>query len=66
VVDGSPILADAEAPDWARLVLVVRNGQVLEAHEIGGPQAGDFGYYLAPPQRAHDLDALFIARETAP
>lgn len=63
IVEGSGILAGARLPDWARLVLVVRDGQVLESDEVGPLRAGDFCYFLAPPRRAHDLDALFVARE---
>ena len=66
VVEGSPILEGAAPPDWARLVLVVRDGQVLEADAVGSLRARDFCYYLAPPRRAHDLDELFVARESAP
>jgi hypothetical protein len=32
---------------------------------VGPLRARDFCYFLAPPRRAHDLDALFVARETA-
>lgn len=66
VVEGSPILAGTRLPAWARLVLVVRDGQVLESDEVGALRAADFCYFLAPPRRAHDLDALFVAREPAP
>ena len=65
VVEGSPILSGARLPGWARLVLVVRDGQVLESDEVGPLGAGDFCYFLAPPRLAHDLDALFVAREPA-
>jgi cell volume regulation protein A len=63
VVEGSPILTGARLPDWARLVLIVRDGHVLESDEVGSLRGGDFCYFLAPPRRAHDLDALFVARE---
>jgi cell volume regulation protein A len=65
VVEGSPILEDSRLPGWARLVLVVRDAQVLESGEVGQLRAGDFCYFLAPPRRAHDLDALFVARDPA-
>jgi cell volume regulation protein A len=65
IVEGSPIIAGAPLPGWARLVLVVRGGQVLESDEVGPLRARDFCYFLAPPRRAHDLDALFVAREPA-
>jgi len=65
VVDGSLILGRSDPPEWARLVLVVRDGHVLEAGTAGQVRAGDYIYFLAPPDRAHQLDALFTARDSA-
>jgi cell volume regulation protein A len=64
VVAGSPILAGSRPPDWARLTLVIRDGQVLESADSGSLRDGDFVYFLAPPRRAHDLATLFAMRES--
>ncbi len=50
-------------PRWARLVLVVRKGQVLTPEEAGVLHNGDYAYLLAPPQRVHRLDPLFMVEE---
>ncbi|WP_341989841.1 potassium/proton antiporter [Azorhizobium sp. AG788] len=50
-------------PPWARLVLVVRKGQVLTPEEAGVLHNGDYAYLLAPPQRVHRLDPLFMVEE---
>jgi cell volume regulation protein A len=65
VVEGSSILGGSELPEWARLVLVVRDGRVLEAGSAGRLRAGDYSYFLAPPGKAHQLDSLFVARDPA-
>lgn len=64
---GYPIGPDSRAlgvstlPDWARRVLVVRGNEVLESHEAGDFQAGDYAYFLAPPLRVNRLDRLFAS-----
>lgn len=64
---GYPIGPDSRAlgvsslPEWARRVLVVRDNHVLESHEAGDFQAGDYAYFLAPPLRVKRLDRLFAS-----
>ncbi|MDX6748259.1 potassium/proton antiporter [Geminicoccaceae bacterium 1502E] len=53
----------ASLPRWARLVLVVREGAILDAAEAGELRPGDYGYFLAPPERAHRLDRLFALED---
>ncbi|MFG1428226.1 potassium/proton antiporter [Roseixanthobacter glucoisosaccharinicivorans] len=50
-------------PDWARMVLVVREGKVLGPEEAGLLLARDYVYLLTPPQRVHQLDRLFMLEE---
>ncbi|MGH8495617.1 MAG: potassium/proton antiporter [Gammaproteobacteria bacterium] len=62
---GYPIAADTAVldrgavPKWARPVLVVRDGEILDPIVAGALRSGDYAYYLAPPQRVHRLDRLF-------
>ncbi|WP_029004603.1 potassium/proton antiporter [Azorhizobium doebereinerae] len=64
-----PVTADTLAvssgllPLWARLVLVVRKGQVLSPQEAGVLRAGDYAYLLAPPRRVQRLDPFFMPEE---
>jgi cell volume regulation protein A len=46
-------------PRWARPVLVVREQEILQPVEAGPLRAGDYAYFLAPPDRASRLDQLF-------
>lgn len=57
----SPILRGVKPPSWARLALVARGEQVLMAADAGPLRAGDWSYWIAPPQRADQLDRLFAA-----
>jgi cell volume regulation protein A len=50
-------------PRWARPVFVIRAGQVFDPAASGPPVAGDYAYFLAPPDRAADLDRLFSEDE---
>ncbi|OYY86167.1 MAG: K+/H+ antiporter [Rhizobiales bacterium 35-66-30] len=50
-------------PEWARMVLVVREGKVLGPEEAGLLLARDYVYLLTPPQRVHQLDRLFMLEE---
>lgn len=59
VAPNSPILRGVKPPGWARLAMVVRGEQVLMATEAGPPRVGDWCYWIAPPQRAQQLDRLF-------
>lgn len=64
-VIGYPVTADSAlvdpsmVPRWARPVFVIRAGQVFDPAASGPPVAGDYAYFLAPPDRAADLDRLF-------
>jgi cell volume regulation protein A len=59
VAPESPILRGVKPPGWARLAMVVRGEQVLMAPDAGPLRAGDWCYWIAPPQRAQLLDRLF-------
>jgi cell volume regulation protein A len=59
VAADSLILALSKLPAWARLVLVVRGGEILAPPEAGTLQAGDYVYLLAAPARIPRLDRLF-------
>lgn len=64
---GYPITADAiilglsRLPPWARIVMVVRKGQILEPSVAGTLQPGDYCYFLVSRQRLPRLDSLFRA-----
>ncbi|WP_019403635.1 MULTISPECIES: potassium/proton antiporter [unclassified Chelatococcus] len=66
---GYPVLADSPVmdrgglPPWARAVLIVRRNAVLTPEEAGVLRVGDYGYFLAPPQRVNRLDRLFAPFE---
>jgi cell volume regulation protein A len=53
------VLAMARLPDWTRLALVVRDGDILEPLEAGALKQGDYAYLLAPELKAQSLDAIF-------
>jgi cell volume regulation protein A len=55
----SPVLRRGPLPRWARPVLVVREQTILQPAEAGPLRAGDYAYFLAPPDRASRLDRLF-------
>jgi cell volume regulation protein A len=66
---GYPILADSPVrtrrslPSWVRPVFIVRNNEILAPDQAGRFQAGDYGYFLASPNRVQRLDRLFAPRE---
>ncbi|WP_029355378.1 potassium/proton antiporter [Bosea sp. 117] len=66
VAAGSPVLSHGTLPNWARLLLVVRDGSILSADEAGQPRKGDYAYLLSPPERVARLDRLFVAGEDRP
>jgi cell volume regulation protein A len=66
VTAGSPVLSHGTVPSWARSVLIVREGEILSPAEAGVLRVGDYGYFLAPPQRVHRLDRLFAEAEGPP
>lgn len=55
----SLVLGLSRLPSWARLVLVVREGEVHDAPTAGRLQAGDYAYFLIPRERVQRLDRLF-------
>jgi cell volume regulation protein A len=59
VAHDSLVLALKRLPSWARLTLIVRDGEVLEDNSTAALQAGDYAYFLVPSQRVMRLDQLF-------
>ncbi len=64
---GYPVLADsavmngAAVPVWARPAFVIRNQNILTPAQAGALKTGDYGYFLAAPDRVRRLDQLFAA-----
>jgi cell volume regulation protein A len=58
-----PILARDSVPKWAKQVFVVREDRILDPQQSGPLKAGDYGYFLAPPERVAELDGLFYSTE---
>jgi potassium/hydrogen antiporter len=56
----NPYLRRRIVPPWAKLMLVVRDEEVLTAAEAGPIQQGDHVYFLAPPDKAQALDRFFV------
>jgi cell volume regulation protein A len=56
----NPYLRRRLVPPWAKLMLVVRNQQVLAAGDADGIREGDYAYFLAPPEKARALDRFFV------
>lgn len=56
----SMILALSRMPPWSRLLLVVRENEILGPPEAGALRPGDYVYLLAPPDRVPRLDQLFV------
>lgn len=63
IVEGSPVVGHGTWPAWAKPVLIVRNEAILSPAEAGALRVGDYGYFLAPPQRVERLDRLFAPSE---
>lgn len=63
IIESSPIVAGASLPPWARPVLIVRKGEVINAADAGALQSDDYAYFLAPPQQIHALDRLFVTTD---
>jgi cell volume regulation protein A len=59
VTAGSVILGLSRLPAWARVIMVVRKGHVLDAPEAGALQPGDYCYFLVSRDRLPRLDSLF-------
>lgn len=58
VAHDSMVLALKRLPNWARLALIVREGEVLEDNSTSTLQAGDYAYFLVPTRRVMRLDQL--------
>lgn len=63
---GYPIVADSfvairpgSLPGWLKPVLVVRDGEVRNAAEVGDLKVGDYAYFLVGAERARRLDRMF-------
>ena len=59
VAAGSVILGLTRLPAWARMLMVVRKGHILDAAAAGALQPGDYGYFLVSRDRLPRLDSLF-------
>jgi potassium/hydrogen antiporter len=59
VTADSMILGLSRLPSWARVVMVVRKGHILEPTEAGPLRAGDHSYFLVGRDRLPRLDSLF-------
>jgi cell volume regulation protein A len=55
----SIILGLSRLPPWARIIMVVRKGHILEPTAAGTLQPGDYCYFLVSRQRLPRLDSLF-------
>ena len=59
VTAGSVILGLNRLPGWARVVMVVRKGAILDAQQAGALRPGDYCYFLVGRDRVPRLDTLF-------
>jgi cell volume regulation protein A len=59
VTGDSLILGLSRLPAWARVIMVVRKGHIIDAAEVGRLQPGDYSYFLVSRQRLPRLDTLF-------
>jgi cell volume regulation protein A len=59
VTGDSVILGLSRLPAFARLLMLVRKGHILDATAAGGLQPGDYAYFLVPRERLARLDSLF-------
>ncbi len=64
-IAGYPVTADSvilglsKLPAWARVVMVVRKGHILDVAEAGPLRPGDYAYFLVGRERLPRLDSLF-------
>lgn len=66
LTEDSPVLEHGGVPRWARPMFVIRDDIVLDPRDAGRLKPGDYPYYLAPPLRVAELDALFVPDEETP
>lgn len=67
----SVVLGISRLPAWARILLVVRQNAILDPHEAGPLQPGDYVYFLVATDRLPRLDRMFaespdVSRRLAP
>ena len=55
----SIVLGLSRLPGWARILMVVRRGHILEPAAAGALQPGDYAYFLVSRHRLPRLDGLF-------
>jgi cell volume regulation protein A len=55
----SAVLLQGRVPDWAKPVLVIRDGQILEPAEAGRLIEDDYAYFLVSLRKVQRLDQLF-------
>lgn len=66
VDEGSPASNRLQLPDWARMMMVMRNGASLPAAQTTHAlKPGDYAYILAPAARAALLDRVFARPQAA-
>jgi potassium/hydrogen antiporter len=65
IAEQSAILGAASLPGWAKLAMIVRDGEIRMADDIDVLTAGDYVYLLAPPGRLYRLDWLFAPPDEA-
>lgn len=63
VTPDSMVLGLSRLPSWTRLIMVIRDSEVLEPQQAGAVQADDYAYLLSPPDRVSRLDRLFSETE---
>jgi cell volume regulation protein A len=71
VAPDSLIMGLTHVPAWARIVLIVRDGDIVDPAEAGPLADGDYVYLLATPEDVPRLDRLFsespdVARRKTP
>ena len=66
VTSDTLVLGVSRLPEWARPVLIVRDGDILNPIEAGPFLPGDYVYLLAPLEDVGRLDRLFEASPDIP
>lgn len=71
VGEESLVLLLSRLPNWARLVMVVRANEVIDAARAGDLRPGDYAYFLVRPERLPRLDGIMaespdVARRMEP
>ncbi len=58
IVAESLVLLLSKLPEWARVLLVVRDNEILDGSRVKRLRAGDYAYFLVPPERVPRLDRI--------